>query len=556
MLQNRTPLVCLLTDNETNNSICLRYWSVNDSGKWSESYDELQAAAGLNRRQIANMLRSACRAYFPHLRCNTCGTAIEVGTRSDYSPLTGLPLGPGKRCQPVLCASCDAATLDARREADLHARRQHHERVTEALERIHDQSEPIDYARLTYVQTCFLYATLVASDVGPDERVIPSLDSLASELAATLELSEEIYTRLHADKILVPAQSSAPNMFTLDEESGSVTFDVRKIAWTLALDVTGRSMDEIFSVLFNRLDKPEPEAVEELWYLLAESECEDYFANLCERYRFFQPDIYSPKVAAAVRHYLDRLSIGQVWNVIFYTLKDLAALSQERVYTRQHIYNMIPGSIRRKADHRLANDRSIWPWHRRPWVTESWFSSIMLDKVLKGGDMAFETLKGHDVSAYIRRALAASPAHGSAASPEGTGSIASNVGHMSGAASTPANGQRKSLVNIYDISPPHVEAEVTYFAHVEAGLPSIVTSGHRPLHALTDSHVIAGHHEYLQKEAVMRGETVTAHIWFIPGGVQPHALRVGREIVMLEGKCRVGYARVTKVFSRHVAQET
>jgi hypothetical protein len=419
----------------------------------------------------------------------------------------------------------------------------------------HAQLEPIDYSCLTYVQTCFLYAILVAAGVGPSERTISSLESISSTLAATPELSEEIYKRLYADKILVPSLSTDPNIFTLDEETGEVSFNVRKNAWTLAPDVAERSMDDIYSALFDRLEEPEPAAVEELWYLVAESECKNYFVSQCDRYRFIQPDIYSSKVSAAVRHYLDRLSIGQVWNIIFYTLKDLAALSQEREYARQHIYNMIPGSIRRHADHQLANDRSIRPWQRRAPATESWLTSIMLDKVLKGGDIAFETLKGHEVSAYVRRALATSLEPERVASPDAPGRRACDPGRTTEAENAPSHGHRTSLVNIYDISAPHIEAEVTYFARVEAELPDSVTSGHRPRHVFTDSYVMVGHHEYLHKERVMRGETATAHIWFLPAGSQPQ-IWVGREIAMLEGECRVGYAKVTKIFPRWVAWES
>ena len=76
MPRDRTPFVCFLTDSETNNSLCLRYWSIDDSGKWTEPYAALQSDAGLSRAEMIKMLKSACRAYLPHLRCNACGTAI------------------------------------------------------------------------------------------------------------------------------------------------------------------------------------------------------------------------------------------------------------------------------------------------------------------------------------------------------------------------------------------------------------------------------------------------------------------------------------------------
>ena len=70
---------------------------------------------------------------------------------------------------------------------------------------------------------------------------------------------------------------------------------------------------------------------------------------------------------------------------------------------------MIPGSIRRYADYRLANDKSIHPWRRPPPTTESWITSILLDKVLKGGNISFETLKGQDVAKYVENVLADQP---------------------------------------------------------------------------------------------------------------------------------------------------
>jgi hypothetical protein len=414
MTEDRTPFVCLLTDNESHNTLCLRYWALDATSKWNEPFDTLLSTSGLSKRELTNMLKSACRAYLPHLRCDSCGNPLQVGTRSEYSPLTRSLVKSGRRSRPLLCTACDAAALAANREARLYAQQQHRDRVTVALERLRENPKPVDYADLSYVQSCLLYAALVAANVGQDDRVIPPLATQSGALGPTRELSEDIYARLFAEGIFVPALSSDPSAFSLSEESGSLMLSVGTAAWTLTDDAAGRSMDEIFSLLFDRLEQPEPEAVEELWYLVAEDECKRYFVSQCERYRFIQPDIYSSKVAAAVRHYLDRFSIGQVWNIIYYVLKDLAALSQERTYARQHIYNMIPGSIRRYADYRIANGKQIHPWRRPQPTNESWITSILLDKVLKGGNISFETLKGQDVVGYVER-LRTSPAN---ASPE------------------------------------------------------------------------------------------------------------------------------------------
>jgi hypothetical protein len=409
MTEDLAPFVCLLTDIETHHTFCLRYWALDSTGKWSESFGSLLSDFGLSKWEMSAMLKTACRAYLPHLRCISCGSPFAVGSRSEYSPRTGSLVKFGKRTRPSLCVSCNASVRAGDRGPDRFELQQHHDRATEALIRLHDSAKPLDFAKLNYVQSCLLYSALVAANAELDDRLIPPLQSQTGTLAPTPELTDEIYTRLYTEKIFLPSLSSDRHALSLNEETGVVTFSIRTGAWTLADDVLGRSMDDIFSVLFERLEQPEPKGVEELWYLVAEDECKRYFVSQCERYKFIDPGIYSSKASAAIRHYLDRCSIGQMWNIIYYAIKNLAALAQEGTYTRQHIYNMIPGSIRRCAEYRLAKNEEIHPWRRPSPTTESWITSILLDKVLKGGgDILFETLKGEDVAEYVRRSLAGS----------------------------------------------------------------------------------------------------------------------------------------------------
>jgi hypothetical protein len=401
-MQNPAPFLCFLTDSHSHHTLCLRYWAV-DAGMWVEKFDALAKDTGLSRWEMQEVLKRACRAYLPHLRCTDCGVPIEVSNRSQYSPLTGKPVGSSHDRYQNLCDICRAAALAADKEADLFALERHRDHVAQALARTEASALAIDYSTLSYAKSFFLYAALVAANVGWEENSIASLDSQPGELAPTPELSQRIYDTLYQDQIILPSTAADPRVFRIDEETGSVTFPIQCVAWRLAPDAAGRSMNEVFSLLLDRLEHPEPEAVEQLWYMIAEAECQRYFTRQCERYRFAQPDIYSAKVASAVRDYLAHLSIGQMWNIIFYVLKDLAALSQEKTYARQHVYNMIPGNIRRYIDYRLGNHKSIRPWSRPAPVTECWMTSILLDKVLGGGDESFETLAGKSVSGHVAR---------------------------------------------------------------------------------------------------------------------------------------------------------
>jgi hypothetical protein len=62
---------------------------------------------------------------------------------------------------------------------------------------------------------------------------------------------------------------------------------------------------------------------------------------------------------------------------------------------------MIPGSIRRYADYRLGNGNPIHPWRRPPPATQSWVTTILLDKILKRGDHSFEMLTGQDIRNHV-----------------------------------------------------------------------------------------------------------------------------------------------------------
>lgn len=405
MIPHRTPYICLLTDSEIANNFCLRYWARSPGGKWSEPFQALLSDSGLSKGEMVDMLRSACHLYLPNIRCDRCGDQVGAATRSEYSSLMVTLRGVRRGSSPPLCTSCAAAVLASKPKSDFFKPQPPRERVASALKRRRENAKPVDYAKLGFVQSYLLYTALVASGIAPTGNVVPPLETQTEELSPTPELADEIYARLCTDGILLPALSSDLDAFNLDEETGAVTFSIRIGAWTLANDVAGRSMDEILSIMYRRLEQPEPKEVEALWYLVAEDECRKYFAKQWERYNFLHPGIYSAKVADAVRLYLGDCSIGQMWNIIYYAVKNLAALTQEGKHTPQHIYNMLPGGIRRYADYRLANGPSIRAW-RRPHLTDSsWMTNILLDKVLKAGDIAFEMLRGKNVAEYVEYLL-------------------------------------------------------------------------------------------------------------------------------------------------------
>lgn len=394
------PFLCFLTDDPLHQTLCLRYWAVTE-GAWTEKFDAILHESGISQPKMLEILKSSCRAYLRHFPCAGCGVPLEVRNRSQYSPSSRRPIGSAYYRGVNRCGSCAAAALATDRRANEIVLAQHTARITQALSRVQTDASPIEYSELSYVQSFFLYSALVAANAGWEGNRLASMDSQPGELGPTPDLSQRVYKTLYEDRIISPDPASDPRAFTIRDEDGAINFSFESVGWVLAPDASGRSMKEVFSLLLTRLDDPEPDAVEQLWFMVAESECRRYFLKQCERYRFFQPDIYSPKVAAVVHDFLTHYSIGQVWNVIFYVLKDMAALAQEKTYARQHVYNMIPGNLRRYFDYRLGNNKAIRPWQRPAPLTESWMSSILFDKVLGDGNTSFEMLTGQSVGAHV-----------------------------------------------------------------------------------------------------------------------------------------------------------
>jgi len=389
------PFLCFLTDNVLHQDFCRRYWKVSN-GAWAEKFEVMLEESGLGKWDMLGIVKSSCNAYLLDLRCNECGRPAEVKNRSSYSPVSGALTRTRYRSR-YRCRTCADIAFSIHKKPAAVAPEGRHVQVKQFLSRTLESATPVDYSAISYVTSFFLYCVLVAANSGWQGNRLTRPDTHPGELAPTRDLSALAYKTLFEQKIIFPDPATDLSTFHMADEDGTADFAFGAVSWKLAPDATGRTMNDVFSLLLTRLDDPEPKAVEHLWFLVAESECRKYFLKQCDRYHFLKPDIYSAKVADAVRDYLPHFSIGQVWNVIYYVLKDLAALSQEKTYARQHVYNMIPGQIRRYFDYRIANSRPIHPWRRPALITESWMTSILLDKVLGDGNTSFEQLTGQSV---------------------------------------------------------------------------------------------------------------------------------------------------------------
>lgn len=399
MIRNPAPLLCFLSDNENTIDLCLRYWSLNQKGVWSEKVESLLAERKILRQDLLDVLREACLVCVAGVRCRDCGTLAQVTSRSDYTHMKSSFVTNRHLYQCIECAEADRT---ARQAAVALEAEQKRAQLLRVLGPIEDNLTIEAYGSLSYVNAFFLYCLLVAAGEGWQGREIASVRSQPVKLAPTLEMSAAICLRLHSEGILTPASSSSPSVFHFtNETSGRFTFAPLDVNWILALDEGGYRIEGLLTQLENVVCRPDASSAEELWSTVAGSECERYFTELCERYRFSKDTLYTEKVKDAIKYCLERLALPQVWNVLWCTMRNIAALIQEGTYIRPHVYNMISGNIRRDVDRRLANDTSIRPWGRLRPHEEAVVTGILFDKTFKRGTVAFESITGKNVRAFI-----------------------------------------------------------------------------------------------------------------------------------------------------------
>lgn len=395
-----SPFLCFLTDDAAHLALCLRYWAVRKDA-WAERCDAIAQESGYSSSKLLGLVRAGCRACLCHCRCVHCGMPFEVRTRGHYSIYKGRPTEYASRQSVIVCKACVGAVRESEARAMEAASERHRDRLAAVILRATSDTFTFDYSSISYVQTFFLHSAMVAANVHCEGNRLGPLKYSIEDLGSTPDLSEYVYKRLYEDKIICPDFAAHPGAFTISDTNGEIDFAFDSVHWLIAEDAGGRDIGDIDRMLVARLDDAEPKAVEELWFLVAESECQKYFLKQCERYRFFQDDIYSLKVAEVIKEFLPNFSIGQMWNVIYYVIKDLAALAQEKSYARKHVYNMIPGQLRRFFDYRIASSKPPHPWRRPALLTESWMTSLLLDKVLGDGSTSFETISGQSVAMHV-----------------------------------------------------------------------------------------------------------------------------------------------------------
>lgn len=401
-MQSPIPFLCFLSENENYNQLCLRYWACDSDGDWLENLNQIVSDSGISKSNLSKVIKTNSCAYVLNCRCNLCNKPVEISSRSDFATSKHRLLNGQYPNYDGICDACKAAQRVEQKQLEKTKQQEFENKVLAIIRPLESNFPAYDYSLLSYVNVALLYSLLISANDNWQDNHIDALDCQAAPLAPTRELSIEIYRKMYREGVLCPSSTSELSAFTLDKDNpNNFSFLLSKVDWVLAPDQSGLPSNGLLELLEEMLSFPDASSLQELWFLVAESECNRYFSEQCEQYSLSSEHLYTEKVAESIRYALERLSIPQAWNIIWCVIRNIAALMQNRNYTRQHVYNMIPGNIRRDVDKRLANNTPIKPWNRQNHDNESFLTSIIFDKILQGGTAAFESINGTSIMNFL-----------------------------------------------------------------------------------------------------------------------------------------------------------
>jgi hypothetical protein len=384
------------TNDENLKDLTLRYWAVTAVGAWVETTEALTTAKSIPKSQLTKIVNATATTYLNSVTCADCGSLATVLNRTNYKKLISESINPNYR---YTCTSCLLQKRDQRlqQHKDLEAAKKH--KIEAVLDGISDRK--FDFSNLSFSEAVYCYSIRQASGFDSEIGAIRTENLF---IVPNSEKKTEVFTQLYTKGILTISKNSPISAFDLGDNG--VTYSPEKVVWTFASDSKGYDDEVISQFILDSLARPDAETLCDLWHEVAQQECEAYFGELCDRYRFSNWT-YTETVAESIDYVLQKFSIPQVWGLMYGEFKGLAALVQAGTHNRRHIENMFSGNMRRRSDRWIANNWDAKHWSRRPFEKESYLTSLLFDNLFGGGNQDWDSITLSNVKARAEQVLTA-----------------------------------------------------------------------------------------------------------------------------------------------------
>lgn len=244
-----------------------------------------------------------------------------------------------------------------------------------------------------------LLAALVRSGQNENdpELIQPNFLAMDTKLAPTTEVAQRIIATLKRSNWIRFSEETHRDSIVI-ENGDIVTYYPFKATYRLNLSDNFTILDELISP--NTILDENQNNLEALWTSICFFECMEYLHYKLDEYKL--PDNIGPKTEAILKEGLKHYSTSQMFNHIWYAVKEAAAQSNKAGITKKHAVNTIAGSIQRKMERALAERWDIKPYGRDYHLPQSLIADVLFNKVLKISTRGFlEVPPQIDLNSYL-----------------------------------------------------------------------------------------------------------------------------------------------------------
>lgn len=389
----RKLFLCYQASDEQEIVMAQRYWALSNEGKWVENVATVAEEFGLSKYELPARVQSATSAHDLGSRCFWCRSPEPISTRASLTSIYSRKSGYKRYEEPrgaQLCPACEIKNQRRHAEAKQQESLKRQEAISQALTQAAQCQVRVKVDEISLTDAASFLALLFAADMAEDENGT-EVFTLNGVLSGSERVDAEICGRLFTIGAITPSAKADIKAYEL-HDNGKISFAWPHVPWELGPSIKGIPYLGLCDQLSMLLDgtPATPAGTEKMWFQVASAECETVLLDQLETYYLGEYTV-GEKTLQAFHYALEKLSIPQVWGIIYSVTKHAASLKQSRTYSALHIRNMIPKMIISFVDRAFDNNWAVYARTRKEYHVEGFLTSVFFSRVLRQSTDSFRS---------------------------------------------------------------------------------------------------------------------------------------------------------------------
>lgn len=367
------------------------YWALNDDGKWLNNIDHLTDLHRLNRKLLLNDVNRAASAFDLSSRCYRCNTPSVATSRTNVGKFQGFKFRRLNSKSLHLCSQCDEYVQDLiQTQVEIQRQKQKEEAVA-FIDELNAENIKETVDSLTLKDAVYFYSLLESSDVTEDGFNQVESFCLMGKISGSDLIDERIMGHLYKRGLIKLSKDTSSQAINRSSKKASINFIMAR--WQITDFFDGASYAELMMQLSEIISSLTPlqEEIQELWEVVALSECQGKLLYEAKQYRFSNY-LIGEKTNHALLYVLKDYAIPRAWSIIQSVCKQIAADVQSGRLPAYMAHTYVPNSLIRFADRATEQQWNVYGRSRENWNAEAPLTSIFFNRLIKNSGEGFRTL--------------------------------------------------------------------------------------------------------------------------------------------------------------------